>query len=391
MRLLFIVSLILNSLIAKEIDSYLSNLYKEMFNLELKKSEVQKNYNSLSWLSPIMLSFERSWSNQIDGGWNPNSIFSIGIEQPIFKSGGIYYGIKYAKSNYALTYANTIKERAKLNSSALGLLYQIKQTNLSIKKLKLQVKNVNIEVKVAKELFNAGLVDSIYLDDALLKESEANIALINLESTLQDLKAQYQKIGKRGVKSKLPKLKMLSLEEFLRRNSDISVAKAKALSSRYYAKMIKSKHLPTISVGARYTKLSHPTPPAKDAFTNYSLKVSMPISVNRGNEIEVAKLDSLISSLKVKTTLVEQKATYRAIKKRVNLIDKKIAFAKKEARAYKRILRDTINLYHSGQKSIEDVNLLKNSLEIKRLDIKIYKVQKNLEILKLYERVKDVI
>jgi outer membrane protein TolC len=389
MKKLLLLGLVGCSLFANELDSYLSQSYKELFDTEVKKSLKQGDFNSLSWVSPLVLSYERSWNNQIEGSWSPKSVYSIGIDQPIFKSGGIFYGIIYANSNKNLATLSAKKERSKLSSSAVGLLFQIKQIKLSIAKLKLQVKNAKIEAKRAQELFGAGLVDSVVLDNAFVKIDEAQIALLNLESNLLTLKSEYKKIGNSSLKNaKLPKLRLLSKDEFLSRNADLKVAKAKAKSSKYYAKVIRSKYLPTISVGARYSKMSKaPTPRAKDAFTNYSLKVSMPLSVNVGNELEIAKLDSIIAAIKVKNSSIAQDVTYDAIVKRVRLIDKKIALARKEARGYGRILKSTKNLYRAGQKSIDDVRLLTNSLNIKRLDSKIYKIDKSLEILKLYERV----
>ena len=377
------------SLFANELEEYISPSYRELFDLQLQKSIAQGKYNSLSWISPIMLSFERSFSNQIDGGWHPKNVYSVGIDQPIFKSGGIFYGIKYALSNESLAKLSTIKERSKLGSSALSLLFQIKQVKLSIAKLKLQFQNAKIEAKRAKEQFDAGLVDSVFLDNALVKVDEANIALLSLEANLENLRAEYKKIGNIALKdSKLPKLRLLSQDEFLSKNTELDVANAKALSSKYYSKVIKSKYLPTISVGARYTKLSNTQPHTKDAFTNYSLKVSMPISVNVKNELEVAKLDSLISAIDAKNSKRAQIATYEAVKRRVKLIDKKIAFANKEANRYARILKSTKELYRAGQRSIDDVKLLQNSLKIKKLESSIYRVDRSLELLKLYEKVR---
>ncbi len=378
-----------SSLFANELIEYISPSYRELFDLQLQKSIAQGRYNSLSWISPIMLSFERSFNNQLEGGWHPKNVYSIGIEQPIFKSGGIYYGIEYALSNESLAKLSTIKERSKLSSSAVSLLFQIKQIKLNIKKLKLQINNAKIEANRAKEQFDAGLVDSVFLDNALVKVDEANIALFGLEANLETLKAEYKKIGNLDLKdAKLPKLRLLSKDEFLAKNTELEVAKAKALSSKYYSKVIRSKYLPTISVGARYTKLSNTQPNTKDAFTNYSIKVSMPISINVSNELEVAKLDSLISAINVKNSKRAQIATYEAVKRRVKLIDKKILFANKEANRYAKILKSTKELYRAGQRSIDDVRLLQNSLKIKRLEANIYKIEKSLELLKLYERVK---
>ncbi len=384
-----VLSFAFSSLIfASELGNFLSPLYNDIFELEQKKSLTQKKLNSLSWISPITLSFERNWNNQIVDGWHPRNSYSIGIEQPIFRSGGILYGIEFAKSNYNLAKATTIDKRVKLNTQAAELLFKIKQVKLSIAKLKLELKNRDIEIKNAKELFNAGLFGSDALDNALIKKDATARAILDLESNLQELKSAFKKISNKDLNSaQLPHLRLLSKDEYLANNTQLMIAKAKSISSKNYAKVVRSKYLPSVSVGARYTKISKAQPGSKDAFTNYSLRVSMPISVNTFNDLEVAKLDSLIDGLNVKNSLKAARIEYDSVVKNIAIINKRVKLAKKELASYKRLLRSTQNLYKAGQKSSLDVKVLKNSLQEKRLDIKIFGIQKSLEMLKLYSKV----
>ena len=386
-KFLFLVFLSIE-LFSYELGNFLSPNYSELFGLQLQKSKTQEKLNSLSWISPIIFSFQRNWSNQIEGGWHPYNSYSIGIEQPIFKSGGIFFGIKYAKSSYYLAKYKIIQQKVNLNTQAAQLLFQIEQTKLNLQKLKLQIKNSNIEIKKTKELFDAGLYGSEVLENALVRGDEANIAYLNLEAELETLKAAFKKISNRDLNNiSLPKLRLLSLQEYMNNNLDIKIALAKRLSSKYYKSVVRSKYLPTISVGARYTKISNAKPQTKDAFTNYNLKISMPISINMKNDLEIAKLDNLISQIDLKNIRKAQKIEYQTVLKRLKIINNKIKLSKKEANAYKRLLKSTKELYRAGQKSIDDVNMIKNSLKIKLLDIKIFKIQKDLELLKLYSKV----
>ncbi len=387
MKKLLLVSIATFSF-TQELDNYLSPLNNQLFELELHKSLTQKNMNKLSWVSPITLSFERSWSNQIADGWHPSNRYSIGIDQPIFKSGGIYYGIKFAKSNYNLSSATILDKKVKLNTQAAQLLFSIKQTKLNISKLKLQIKNSKIELQKAKELFNAGLYGSEILDSAIVKDDEANMALLKLQETIEDLKSAFRKISNKNIDTTpLPKLRVLSKDEFLLNNTELNIVNAKSQSSKNYAKVVKSKYLPTVSVGARYSKISQAQKGTKDAFTNYNLRVTMPISVNTMNDLEIAKLDSMIDSIKAQNSRKSMRIEYNNIIKRVTIINKRINLASKELLSYRRLFKSTKGLYHAGQKSILDVDLIKNSMRIKALDIKIYKTQKSLELLKLYSKV----
>ena len=389
MKRLGIVALLLSFLKADGIENFLSANYNELFSLQQAKSQKDADFESLSWISPVTLSFERRWSNQIRGGWHPVNSYSIGIEQPIFKSGGIYYGIQYAKSNLALATANIAKNRLSLKASAIELALKIRQTKLSIEKLQLQIKNRDIEIATIKELYGAGLANSIDLDNALVKKDEATIALLDLEANLALLKASFAKISDKPLKAiKNPNLKAPTMEEFLERNVDLALAKAKSRVTRNLYKMTRSKYLPTVSVSARYTKLSQAQPEQKDAFTNYSLRVTMPLSVNMGNDLERQKLNSLLSKVEIKNSLRAAKEDYKVALKKVAIINKRISLAKKEVATYSRLLKKTKDLFKAGQKSKQDVTLLANSKRVAQLNVKIYKIEKELVLLGLHKKVR---
>ena len=388
-RLLLTTALFSSLISASELKNLLNDDYKHLFDLELQKSFAQSRYDSLSWISPIILSFQRTWNTQVEGTTNPINQYTISINQPIFKSGGIYYGIKFAKANYNLSKISIIKRKKELIAKAIELLYRIKKSKLAIKKLKLQIKNSDIEINSKEELYNAGFSSSIDLDTALAKKDEAQIALLDLKNSLQELKAAFRKISYKNPDSlTLPKLSIVSKEKFVNSNLDIDLAKAKAKAKEYAYKMTRSKYLPTISVGASYTKVSKAKPFSKDKFANYSLQISMPISVNMGNDLEKAKLDTLISKLDAKIKYKDSLVDYNLVLKKLNIINRRVALAKKEARIYKRLLASTINLYKAGQRSKSDVDLLRNSYKIKRIEAKIYSIDKQIELLKLYSKMR---
>jgi len=206
-----------------------------------------------------MLTYKRSWSTQIPDGTHPVNSYSVSINQPIFKSGGIYYGIKFAKANYSL-------------AKAIELLFKIKQTKLTIAKLKMQVKNRDIEIKNANELYSAGLNGSVELDRAMANKDEAQIAMLDMRANLEELKGAFRKLSSKNPdRLKLPKLSLIGKERFINNNTELAVAKSKAISKDYQAKMTRSKYLPTVSIGASYTKVSKAQPFTRDKFANYSL------------------------------------------------------------------------------------------------------------------------
>jgi len=376
-------------LYSSEISNLLNNNYNELFDLELQKSIQEKKFDSKSWISPIMLTWQRDWSNQITGDFEKSDSLSVSIDQPIFKSGGIYYGIKFARAKYNLNKINIIKEKQELIVRAIELLFKIKQSNLNLKKLQLQLKNSKIDVENCQELYDAGMLDGVALDTALAKEQESQIALLNLEQSIQELKTAFAKISSKNPdKLHTPKLKLVNEKEFLDKNLDLKIAKASIDVKDYAKKLTATKYLPTVSVGARYSKISPKPVGMDDKFTNYSLRVSMPISINYKNDLEQAKLDVLISRINAKNSVRSAKEDYKLIKQKIAIINRQIALSFKEAVIYKKLLETTRRLYRAGQKSKNDVALLENSYKMKKLDAKIYKINKELELLKLYAKMR---
>ena len=69
----------------------------------------------------------------------------------------------------------------------------------------------------------------------------------------------------------------------------------------------------------------------------------------------------------------------------IKIGDKKIKLSLESKELYEKLLVDTQKLYEAGYKTKYDVDTLKNSLKIAELDSKIYEIDKQYELLNLYE------
>ncbi|MDB4257304.1 TolC family protein, partial [Arcobacteraceae bacterium] len=92
----------------------------------------------------------------------------ISISQPIFKSGGIYYAIKYAHSFSTQRNTSIDIQKKELIKQTINLLFQIQQINITIKKQKLLIKNSLIDVKWKKEQVLNCILDTSFLDNSIL-------------------------------------------------------------------------------------------------------------------------------------------------------------------------------------------------------------------------------
>ena len=66
--------------------------------------------------------------------------------------------------------------------------------------------------------------------------------------------------------------------------------------------------------------------------------------------------------------------------------DRKIALAQRNVELYGEILDETRDLYRAGYKTRYDVRNLENSVAIQRLDARIFELDRQLELLALYEK-----
>ena len=55
---------------------------------------------------------------------------------------------------------------------AISILFNLKKTKLEQEKLKYQIKNDTIDIRQKRDSYDAGLLDSSFLDQAILKKSQ---------------------------------------------------------------------------------------------------------------------------------------------------------------------------------------------------------------------------
>lgn len=98
------------------------------------------------WINPITITYSK-----IDGEITDTEKTVISVNQPIFKSGGIYSAILYAKANKIYSNLDINLQRKEMIRKAYNLLFNIHKTNLEIKKSELILKNAQIDIVRKKE------------------------------------------------------------------------------------------------------------------------------------------------------------------------------------------------------------------------------------------------
>jgi len=378
------------------LDSFISDYKNQQFEYDYKKSEAESLKLRDSWIAPLRINYNYSKSNPYSSE-QLNESAGIRMDQPIFQSGGIYYGIKFAKASKLYNDVSIDVAKRRMIKDAISILMQIKQTSLRIKKQKLQIKNSEINLLQKKEQYLNGQLDSGFLDNAIIQKNIVTQALYDIETNKEKLINRFSALSDLDYRSvAVLHLDMISKDEFLHHNTYIKQSEYEIEKNRYAKDVRVAKYLPKVNLTAGYnwSKSSGQKFYANGQlfdnsneldYYDYGFNLSVPIDVNTFRDIESAKVDYLKSQVIKKDRTRELSALYDQVMNNLKNFDKKIALSRENRKLYKKLLDDTQKLYASGYKTEYDVKTLTNSLEIQKLDTKIYKIDKQLELLNLYE------
>ena len=384
------------------LDDYLSELKRKQFGYEYEKVDNESSKLRDSWIRPIILKYsitrQNPYNEQPDGGETENQNAAIVIDQPIFQSGGIFYGVKFANASREFANYSIDQQKRIMIKQAVDFLMQIKQSVLTIEKQNLQIENSGINLEQKREQYLNGQLDSGFLNNAIIETNIVKQALFDLETRNAQLIAQFKKISDLDPKTaKIPFLAMLDEERFLEQNIDVKLAESEGEKNRYNKNVTLVKYLPAVNLQASYNWQSQTSnfyagdnivssSPPDTTYYRYGLAASMPLDINSYNDFEAAKVEYLKSQVVIVDKKRELKLLYDQVMQNLTNFDKKIALAEENRQLYATLLGDTKGLFRAGYKTQYDVDILSNSMKIEVINQKIYEIDKQLELLTLYEK-----
>ncbi|WP_455755813.1 TolC family protein [Sulfurimonas sp.] len=397
MKVLNLLSLLLATsstlVIASEnnssLENYISDTKNKQFEYDYQKNEAQSSILRDSWIAPINLNYSYSKSNPYVTK-QVNESAAIKMDQPIFQSGGIYYGIKYAQANKLYSDYSIDVAKRKLIKDAISILMQIKQIDLKISKQKLQIKNSKINLELKKEQYLSGQLDSGFLDNAIIERNVVIQTLYDIETAKERLISNFSTISDLDYKNaKIPFLELLDKQEFLKQNIVLKMVESQTQRDMYNKDVTVAKYLPQISFTAGYnwnksdSKFTFGA--TEKDYYDYGVKAYMPISINTFRDIESARVDFLKSAIVAKDKQKELTSLFEQVMQNIDNLEKKKSLSVENKNIYSKLLTDTKELYRVGYKTEFDVQTLENSVEISELNSKIFEYDKQLELLNLYE------
>jgi len=391
--LLYLYSILI--LTAKEynLDNYLSYEKSLIFDYKEELNRLQSSILRRSWINPITIDYSWFNSTQPSNGTRNDRTFSIGIDQPIFKSGGIYSAVRYANAKEGTNSANLTLQKRSMIVQALGILFDLHINKLKQRQLKYMIRNDDIDIQKKREQYEAGLLDGSFLDQAIIKRNQDKTKLLALKLTNKELRSSFSILSdKNPDRLKLPKLHIISKDDYIKDNIELFAKSMYSKEQEYYSYMTIAKYLPTISLQARYYKNDPDsefglTPGIDNDYTNYGIHISIPLHINSVADIESSRVSALKAAIEYQDSKKSVANEYELIKESLKLLDQKIALSASDEKLYSSLIRSTTDQVASGEKTELDLEIMKNSKEMARIDKKVYRLQKQKLLLKLYEKV----
>lgn len=389
-----IAFLLLCSSVLRASDAPLSALKQEQIDID-KLIDAKKSTNlKYDWINPIVASYSYSVSDQYSQE-NKSRYFRISLDQPIFKSGGIYFAIKYSNASKTFTELATSLKEQNLIKSLYESVLNLQKIDLQIKKLHLQIANSQMDITRKKEQFESGLLDSSFLDSAILSKSGQEQLLLDNQQRRFSILQGFKNLSDQDYKEiTLPLFEMIDKKEFIEKNLELQSSQAQKSQARYLKNMTISNYLPTFSLFGEYAN-------RKDSFRlfkqnneskNYGLRVSMPIlDVNRGRNIEIRKLEYLKSQIILKDREKEIENSFKTFENSIEILGKRKLLAQNDEVLYGSLVRVAKDGLRAGEKTKLDVDTLLNSQTIAGVDAEIFRVEIQTKFLELYAKMSDAI
>lgn len=366
----------------------LNKTKKDILNYSYKKIDQDSAKLKKDWINPISYSYIY---NKDKDYTTTKSIISV--SQPIFKSGAIWDAIKYAASVKKYSTTSTNIEQKELIKQLISLVLNIKKLDLSIEKQKLSISNGKIEVNIKKEQVLNGVLDSSFLNNAIIALNTQKNILIDLEYQRELDINNLKLLSDKSYKDiQIPTFKLNTQKDFIEKNIYIKQQKQNLETSYFVKNMTIENYLPSINLTASYSKY-HDIDGNKyldtSAQTNIGFKVTIPFDIKFKNNIASAKLQYLKNKTIVDDQKLKEKVLFTNIKLKLNSLDKKIIIAKDDYKLYDSLVKDMIELYNGGLKTKYDLQTMQNSKRIKSIEMQSLKIDKQIELLELYSRINN--
>lgn len=355
-------------------------LKNEIRDLETKSIEEKKEVNKYEWLNDLNISLSQSKDDESI----KTKDYSLILNQKILDFGGISSQIDYA-NNLFKQEALKIKME---NFEDLNTLYKnfidLKINDINILQNDLNIKNSEIEVDIKKSQYRNGQSDISDLNDAIMKKNLLEDSKMNLKLNKVIYENDIKKLTSYELNNlNIPSISLISKDIFLEKSTKKLYANLESQVSQNEYKKTKSKYLPALNLTGAVGYQDSTTKKSQDYY-NYGASITMPLNYTFSNDIEYSKLVYFQNRKKEELTSIELEKVYDSSIETIKQFENRINLALNDIKLYEELLELNQEEFNAGFKADEDVQTLKNSKEIRKLDIEKYKLNIKKELLSIY-------
>ena len=390
MKRIITLSLFSSLLFANELD-LLQKDKKELRQIE--KEVIQKKYESSKddWIGTINLNSSIGKNRDFTEDKSSDMTRSMGLSfsQSLFESGGIKYSIEYARQQLK-------SDLIAWENQNVALVQAIYETLLAIKKLKLQIeqsdyalKNKDIELILKKIQYEAGRVDIVDLNNAIMAKNNQQKENISLRNSLKDKEYELSKYTTlKSNEIKIIDFKIVDKEKFLKDNLNIRYenSKVELLDTSY--NQLKSSYLPKITLNTSANYKNNESQLNNES-GNVTLNASMPIfDITKDAKLEKSKLEVLKQKVNVTDMQNELVFEYEQILAAINTYDEYEKTIENNLKLYEDLIMVNKSSNSAGMTADYDLEILQNTQKINEFDLQINDINRKLQYTKLYFKTK---
>ncbi|MDN5098115.1 TolC family protein [Aliarcobacter butzleri] len=355
-------------------------LKNEIRDLETKSIEEKKEVNKYEWLNDLNITLSQSKDDESIR----TKDYSLNLNQKILDFGGISSQIDYANNLFK---QEALKIRME-NFEDLNTLYKnfidLKINDINILQNDLNIKNSEIEVDIKKSQYRNGQSDISDLNDAIMKKNLLEDSKMNLKLNKVIYENDIKKLTSYEINNlSIPSISLISKDIFLEKSTKKLYANLESQVSQNEYKKTKSKYLPALNLTGAVGYQDSTTKKSQDYY-NYGASITMPLNYTFSNDIEYSKLVYLQNRKKEELTSIELEKVYDSSIETIKQFENRINLALNDIKLYEELLELNQEEFNAGFKADEDVQTLKNSKEIRKLDIEKYKLNIKKELLYIY-------
>ncbi|MRI83045.1 MAG: hypothetical protein C6I00_01365 [Nitratiruptor sp.] len=371
--------------------SPLSQLQEERLDLQRKRSRVQARELATSWIKPIQGSYLYQRGDQF-----PNQRLerlAITLDQPIFKGFGIWESIRGARARERASLKGVELERHKLLARIYTLVLEIRRLQLLLERADLALKNATIDVSLKREEYRKGEVDATFLNQAILKRNQEALARLDLQEQLIAKQSALRELSDLPPeKISLPPLFLPSKATFLARNLELARLQALYQAKGHQVEVARSRHRPSLSLlySYNYQKLQgsqfFPDFRYSDHYSTYGVRLQIPlVDIQGRTQVELAQIDRLSQGVALQMKRESLQRLYEQVAKELHLLEKRRQILRADIDLYRSLVEQVKEEWEAKERPRTDLEVMENSLRMRRIDLKLLEIEKQQKLLRLHE------